>query len=96
MNSVANELELRITDFGIGISPALQKQLFEKYFRVEETSVRFQGLGIGLFICSEIIQRHSGYCDVESEVGKGSTFYFKIPLRPPQISEENKPIKSNL
>jgi signal transduction histidine kinase len=96
MKSVANELELRITDFGIGISPALQKQLFEKYFRVEETSVRFQGLGIGLFICSEIIQRHNGYCDVESEVGKGSTFYFKIPLRSQQISEENEPIKSNL
>ncbi len=79
----ANELEVRITDFGIGISQELQKQLFEKYFRVEETSVRFQGLGIGLFICSEIIHRHNGYCGVESEVGKGATFFFKIPLSPP-------------
>lgn len=75
-----DELEVRVTDFGIGISQELQAQLFEKYFRVEETSVRFQGLGIGLFICSEIIQRHNGYCGVESELGKGSTFYFKIPL----------------
>ena len=83
MHYTDNELEVRVTDFGIGISQALQKQLFEKYFRVEETSVRFQGLGIGLFICSEIIQRHNGYCGVESEVGKGSTFYFKIPLNNP-------------
>src|SRR5690554_4488102 len=86
MNCIANELEVRVTDFGIGISQELQKQLFEKYFRVEETSVRFQGLGIGLFICSEIIHRHKGYCGVESEVGKGSTFYFKIPLRSLQAS----------
>lgn len=81
-----HELEVRITDFGIGISQKLQDQLFEKYFRVEETSVRFQGLGIGLFICSEIIQRHNGSCGVESEVGKGSTFYFTIPLIPLQVN----------
>jgi signal transduction histidine kinase len=78
-----HELEVRVSDFGIGISQELQDQLFEKYFRVEETSVRFQGLGIGLFICSEIIQRHNGYCGVESEIGKGSTFYFRIPLTLP-------------
>lgn len=77
-----SELELRVKDFGVGISPALQKQLFEKYFRVEETSVRFQGLGIGLFICSEIISRHQGLCGVESEIGQGSTFYFRVPLVP--------------
>ena len=86
MNTTGNELEVRVTDLGIGISQALQKQLFEKYFRVEETSVRFQGLGIGLYICSEIIRRHNGYCGVESEVGKGSTFYFRIPLEISQVS----------
>lgn len=74
-------LEVRVTDYGIGISPELQEQLFEKFFRVEESSNRFQGLGIGLFICQEIIQRHGGVCGVESELGKGSTFYFKLPLK---------------
>lgn len=94
MNCIEDELEVRVTDFGIGISQALQKQLFEKYFRVEETSVRFQGLGIGLFICSEIIQRHNGYCGVESEVGQGSTFYFRIPAaRAPESSE---PLKNDI
>ncbi len=75
-----SELEVRITDSGIGISDELQKQLFEKFFRVEETSTRFQGLGIGLFICSEIINRHNGHCGVISKLGEGSTFYFKIPI----------------
>lgn len=75
-----NMLEVRVKDHGIGISKELQEQLFEKFFRVEETSNRFQGLGIGLFICQEIIQRHGGQCGVESEPGKGSTFYFKLPL----------------
>jgi len=76
-----HELEVRVKDHGIGISSELQEQLFEKFFRVEETSNRFQGLGIGLFICQEIIERHGGRCGVESEPGKGSTFYFKLPLR---------------
>jgi len=70
-----------VTDYGIGISKELQEQLFEKFFRVEESSNRFQGLGIGLFICQEIIQRHGGICGVESLLGKGSTFFFKLPLK---------------
>jgi len=74
-------LEVRVTDHGIGISKELQEQLFEKFFRVEESSNRFQGLGIGLFICQEIIQRHGGICGVESQLGRGSTFFFKLPLK---------------
>jgi len=76
-----NWLEVRVTDHGIGISKELQEQLFEKFFRVEESSNRFQGLGIGLFICQEIIQRHGGICGVESKLGEGSTFFFKLPLK---------------
>ena len=55
-------------------------KIFEKYHRIEEHAVHFQGLGIGLFISYEIIQRHHGKLWAESEVGKGSTFYFTIPL----------------
>jgi len=83
VESIVDEswLEVRVTDYGIGISKELQEQLFEKFFRVEESSNRFQGLGIGLFICQEIIQRHGGICGVESLLGKGSTFFFKLPLK---------------
>ena len=76
-----NWLEVRVTDHGIGISQELQEQLFEKFFRVEESSNRFQGLGIGLYICQEVIQRHEGTCGVISELGNGSTFYFRLPLK---------------
>ena len=47
---------------------------------MEESANRFQGLGIGLYICAEIIRRHDGRYGVESEPGKGSAFYFSIPL----------------
>jgi len=81
-------LQIRVTDHGIGISSERQEQVFEKFYRVEESSSRFQGLGMGLFICAEIIKRHKGTYGVESEIGKGSTFYFSIPLIP-EIAELN-------
>lgn len=73
-------LKVQVTDQGIGIPRERQQNLFEKFYRVEESSVRFQGLGMGLFICSEIIKRHGGQVGVESEQGKGSTFYFSMPV----------------
>jgi signal transduction histidine kinase len=47
---------------------------------VEEAANRFQGLGIGLYICAEIIRRHEGEYGVDSEPGRGSIFYFSIPV----------------
>ncbi|MDP4149472.1 MAG: hybrid sensor histidine kinase/response regulator [Bacteroidota bacterium] len=75
-----NNLIVLIRDFGIGISKDQQSDIFSKFYRVEESANQFQGLGIGLYICAEIIRRHDGQYGVESEPGKGSTFYFSIPL----------------
>jgi two-component system sensor histidine kinase/response regulator len=75
-------IEVRVTDKGIGIPKEKQEQLFEKFYRVEENANRFQGLGMGLYICAEIIKFHHGEYGVESEPGKGSTFYFRIPVNP--------------
>ena len=72
-----------VRDYGIGIAPEQQKNLFEKFYRVEETALHFQGLGIGLYISAEIIRRHGGKVGVESTLGKGSEFYFQIPLNAP-------------
>jgi len=74
-------IEVKVKDCGVGIPKEKQGQLFEKFYRVEENSNRFQGLGMGLFICAEIIRRHQGEFGVESEAGQGATFYFRIPLR---------------
>jgi signal transduction histidine kinase len=80
------EVLVKVTDTGIGIPPEKQKQLFDKFYRVEESSNRFQGLGMGLYICAEIIKRHSGSYGVNSRPGKGSTFYFTVPV----YTESNK------
>lgn len=75
-----NELKVSITDFGIGIPAFKQNEVFRKFYRVEESSVQFQGMGIGLYICSEIIKEHNGTIGVLSKVNEGSTFYFTLPL----------------
>ncbi|WP_333854559.1 hybrid sensor histidine kinase/response regulator [Epilithonimonas sp.] len=74
------EVRISVTDFGIGISDFKQEYVFQKFYRVEESSLQFQGLGIGLYICSEIINQHHGTIGVSSELGEGSTFYFTLPL----------------
>jgi len=73
-------LFVRVRDFGIGIRKDHQSNIFSKFYRVEEAANRFQGLGIGLYICAEIIRRHEGEYGVESEPGQGSTFYFSVPV----------------
>jgi signal transduction histidine kinase len=73
-------LLVKVRDFGIGIRKDHQANIFHKFYRVEESANRFQGLGIGLYICAEIIRRHEGKYGVESEPGLGSSFYFSVPV----------------
>lgn len=70
-----------IQDFGIGIAKENLSKLFDRYYRVDNTAMRFDGLGLGLFISSEILKRHQGSFWIESTEGKGSTFYFGLPLQ---------------
>lgn len=74
------EVKVSVTDFGIGIPDFKQDAVFRKFYRVEESSLQFQGMGIGLFICSEIIKQHHGTIGVSSKLEEGSTFYFALPL----------------
>jgi hypothetical protein len=77
-----DEVELRVQDFGIGISKDKLAKVFEQFYRVSgDMQHTFPGLGLGLYISSEIIKREGGRIWVTSEVGKGSTFCFAIPLR---------------
>lgn len=70
-----------IKDFGIGIPKDEQSKIFERFYRSEPDSSKFHGQGLGLFIASQIIQRHGGEIWVKSALGKGSTFYFSIPTK---------------
>jgi signal transduction histidine kinase len=75
-------LEVSVSDTGPGISPADQEYIFEE-FRQAEGSVaqRKGGTGLGLAIAKKIVEMHGGKIWVESEVGKGSTFTFSLPLK---------------
>ncbi|MEO6961338.1 MAG: hybrid sensor histidine kinase/response regulator [Puia sp.] len=75
-----NLVIVAVSDFGIGIDKKSQSEVFRKFYRVEGAEHRFQGLGVGLYICSEIIARHKGSCWLQSEPGKGSTFFFSLPV----------------
>lgn len=69
-----------IQDFGIGIEAASLDKLFDRYYRVDNTSMQFEGIGLGLYISSEILKRHKGTFWIESKTGQGSTFFFRLPL----------------
>ena len=73
--------QVSVKDEGIGIAPEDQEKLFERYYRVKNNYTdAIAGFGIGLYLCAEIIQRNNGDLWIESEPGKGSTFYFSLPL----------------
>jgi signal transduction histidine kinase len=74
------EVKISVKDSGIGIRKESLEKVFERYYREEQRAVHFQGLGIGLFISSEIVKQHHGKIWADSEPGKGSTFYFTIPI----------------
>ena len=72
-------ITVTITDNGIGIPREELINIFSRFYRVPGLNSTFSGSGIGLYISSEIIRRHGGKIWAESELDKGSTFYFSIP-----------------
>ena len=76
-----NKVRISIEDSGIGIDKKDQENIFKRFYRVEGRSEKtFPGFGIGLFISAEIVKRHDGIIQLESEIGKGSVFSFEIPV----------------
>jgi signal transduction histidine kinase len=72
---------LSVEDFGIGMEKEHLSRIFERFYRVYDTTDKtFPGLGIGLYISSEIIRRHNGSFHVDSHPGKGSVFSFSLPV----------------
>lgn len=82
ISKVSEYVKVSVKDFGLGMSAEDKKKVFERFFRGGEIQKRFPGMGIGLYICDQIIKNHGGTIWVESELGKGSTFSFTIPKRP--------------
>ena len=75
-----NKIRVGIIDTGPGISEAEQGKLFRKFYRVSSAVGKTIGTGLGLYICKLLIERFNGRIGLESNVDKGSTFWFELPL----------------
>ena len=84
-----NEVEVTVTDQGCGISPEHQKKIFDRFYRVENNTHTIKGTGLGLNLVQTTIEKHhGGKVFVHSELGKGSTFGFRIPVKASASAEE--------
>ncbi len=87
LRAEAGEVVLAVTDTGCGIPPEACPHIFERFYRVDQARARASGgSGLGLAICQSIVTAHGGKLELESELGRGSTFRVRLPgaVNPPQ------------
>jgi signal transduction histidine kinase len=79
-----NRIAVRVTDHGVGISPAELKRIFKRFYRIPASvAVRTKGSGLGLFIVRSVAKKHGGKAFAESAgQGQGSTFTLQLPAAP--------------
>ncbi|SDL59522.1 PAS domain S-box-containing protein [Pedobacter sp. ok626] len=85
IEKVNDMAKVSVIDNGPGIPQEKLRYLFDRYYRAENSGSQYTGLGLGLYICAEIIKKHNGQIGVESELDKGSSFWFTLPLHTQSI-----------
>jgi signal transduction histidine kinase len=98
--NVTLELESRgeyvrfvVSDPGLGIPPAEQRRIFEKFYRLDPDMTQgIGGTGLGLYICRELVRRVGGRIWVESQEGEGSAFYVEVPVARNGAAKAGKPV----
>lgn len=75
-----NEIKISVKDHGPGIPKEKLTHLFERYYRTNYEGQKFTGLGLGLYISADIIKKHGGKVGAESELERGSEFWFTLPI----------------
>ncbi|WP_202406016.1 PAS domain-containing sensor histidine kinase [Hufsiella ginkgonis] len=80
IENLGDQVKITVADNGPGIPEEAKSQIFDRYFRASHSSNEYTGLGLGLYISAEIVKRHNGRIGVHSEPGKGSSFWFTLPL----------------
>jgi signal transduction histidine kinase len=82
-----DEIVLEIHDTGVGIPPENLSRIFDPFFTTKEA----KGLGLGLSVAYGIVHEHGGDIEVESEVGRGTTFRVRLPLHPEKAVGRQRP-----
>ena len=80
LSNISNFIKFSVTDQGMGINEDEQSKVFDRFYRVSEVQRHYPGMGIGLYICQQIVQNHGGTIWVESQKNVGSTFSFTLPF----------------
>ncbi|MEL6903250.1 MAG: HAMP domain-containing sensor histidine kinase, partial [Cyanobacteria bacterium J06606_4] len=84
--SASDWVRCELSDNGVGISPEQAEHIFERYHRGGAARPT-QGLGLGLYICRQIVEAHDGHIGVRSELGEGTLFWFELPATTPDKVE---------
>lgn len=79
------EMEFYVSDTGVGIEPGKQRSIFDRFIKLDKF---VHGTGLGLSICKSLVEQMGGEIGVESELGKGSRFWFTYPLNEPLTNED--------
>lgn len=90
LEKAENQVMIKVSDSGPGISPEHLQHVFERFYRIPDSSAGVRGTGLGLFICQRLIHAHHGEITVESELNNGTTFIIRLPTSDQIVKKEEE------